>query len=181
MNTDATPENKGFELSPSSLTSFFDAITSKYFTFNGRTTRAEFWYFVFYNLVIYLFLIFIQLILGIEDFSLISIYYLFMLIPGLTINVRRLHDAGYSGWFLLVPILCFVLLFFDGTKGENAYGQDPQGRKSETIKHEKKHINNSQSKTNGYFTDIEQLSELYNRGIITKQEFEAKKKKLLDI
>lgn len=55
-----------------------------------------------------------------------------LVIPSLSITVRRLHDINYSGWWYLlvvVPVVGFlvylVLLFWRGTKGANRFGQDP--------------------------------------------------------
>ena len=87
---------------------FFYTTFKKYFNFKGRASRAEFiWW--------HIYLIVISLLLGIalsnfltnkqfEAFS--SIYGLLMLIPNLSLTVRRLHDSGNSGWLLLI---CFVL------------------------------------------------------------------------
>ena len=49
-----------------------------------------------------------------------------LLIPSLAVAVRRMHDVGKSGWFLLVPIYNLILALTEGTKGENEYGPDPK-------------------------------------------------------
>jgi uncharacterized membrane protein YhaH (DUF805 family) len=66
---------------------------------------------------------------------LIPIYGIFILIPTLSVTVRRLHDLDATGWLLLlifVPVInigfLFVLLFKAGTKGSNAYGSIPKKR-----------------------------------------------------
>ena len=103
----------------------------KYFVFEGRASRSEYWWFqlivspsyfistVFENDISYLFL-------GIT---------LFTLIPAISAGVRRLHDTNRSGFFLLISFIPFigglVLLFFlitEGTKGKNKFGPDPLKR-----------------------------------------------------
>ena len=72
--------------------------------------------------------------LAIQQVSILSgIYGLAVLIPGLAVAVRRLHDTGRSGWWLLiglVPLIgAIVLIVFmatDGEPGDNAYGPNPK-------------------------------------------------------
>jgi len=40
--------------------------------------------------------------------------------------VRRMHDVGKSGWFVLVPIYNIILVLSEGDQGENTYGPDPK-------------------------------------------------------
>jgi uncharacterized membrane protein YhaH (DUF805 family) len=56
-----------------------------------------------------------------------------VLVPGIAVGVRRLHDTGRSGWWLLigfVPLIgAIVLLVFlvgAGNAGPNAHGDDPK-------------------------------------------------------
>ncbi len=53
---------------------------------------------------------------------------LFSAAPGVAVHARRLHDAGRSGWWLLVPVAAPLLLLLPGTRGANRYGIDPRGR-----------------------------------------------------
>ena len=62
-----------------------------------------------------------------------SLYSLAILVPGLAVSIRRLHDIGKSGWWLLINIIPFVGFFWfliltvrEGDKGSNAYGPDPK-------------------------------------------------------
>lgn len=62
-----------------------------------------------------------------------SLYSLFVLLPSLAVGVRRLHDTGRSGWWMLlaiVPLVNILLLVFfiqEGATGPNEYGPDPKG------------------------------------------------------
>lgn len=108
-------------------------VLKKYAVFEGRSRRSEYWYFVLFNFIISIFLAVVDGMLG--TFGLLQgIYCLAVLIPGLAVSVRRLHDTGRSGWWLLiafVPIIgaiaLIVFMALDGTPGENEFGQNPKG------------------------------------------------------
>jgi uncharacterized membrane protein YhaH (DUF805 family) len=119
---------------------YFVKVVRNYATFSGRARRKEYWMFVLFY---FLFLIGIVLIeYGISElnlgFSTIipmdgggqgvlnASYLLVMIIPSLAVAVRRMHDVGKSGWFLLIPIYSLILAFTEGTKGDNEYGSDPK-------------------------------------------------------
>jgi uncharacterized membrane protein YhaH (DUF805 family) len=51
-----------------------------------------------------------------------------LFLPGIAVGVRRMHDVGKSGWFLLIPIYNIILCFTDGDAFTNEYGPDPKGR-----------------------------------------------------
>lgn len=88
---------------------FFGAIRvclTKYADFNGRATRAEFWWFA-------LFVTLGTAALGYLSQELASVFSVAMLLPLLAAGARRLHDIGKSGWwelFLLVPVGGLVLM-----------------------------------------------------------------------
>jgi uncharacterized membrane protein YhaH (DUF805 family) len=106
--------------------------------FSGRSRRKEYWMFTLFNIVIAIVLCILSLVLRESGvgviFSILSfIYSLAALIPGLAVSVRRLHDTGKSGWFLLLGLIPFVgpvilLVFFcmDSEPGQNAYGPNPK-------------------------------------------------------
>ena len=114
-------------------------VLKKYVLFSGRARRAEYWYFVLFNLIVTLILMVIDLVTG--TFSktlglglLGGIYALAVLLPGLGVGVRRLHDTGRSGWWLLIALIPFIgaivlIVFFaqDSTPGANPYGPNPKG------------------------------------------------------
>lgn len=66
-----------------------------------------------------------------------SIYGLAVLLPGLGVLVRRLHDTGHSGWLCLLALIpciggliLFVWLVTAGDSGDNDYGPDPKAREN---------------------------------------------------
>lgn len=103
--------------------SFIDAISSvfkHYAVFRGRARRREYWYFFVFNSLVSTALSAI----GIQE--IMGLYFLVMLLPGLAVAVRRMHDTDHSGWFLLVPIYNLILAFTEGTAGDNRFGSDPK-------------------------------------------------------
>ena len=92
----------------------------KYATFQGRARRKEYWMFFLCNCLIYF-------AIGLVGSSeLVLLYYLVVLVPSVAVAVRRMHDVGKSGWFVLIPLYNFILAISEGIKGENEYGLDPK-------------------------------------------------------
>jgi uncharacterized membrane protein YhaH (DUF805 family) len=119
------------------------AVLKKYATFSGRARRKEFWMFALFNFIIALVFSILSTIINQSSgaaagssniFSVISgLYSLAVLIPGLAVAVRRLHDTGRSGWnyFLgLIPLVGAIILIVyfcqDSQAGENQYGPNPK-------------------------------------------------------
>jgi len=93
---------------------------SKYATFSGRATRSEYWYFYLFYLIFYI----AGTVVGAAVDSQV-VMYLFIAplwLPNLAAGVRRMHDVGRSGWFLLVPIYNLILLCTASSPGSNKYG-----------------------------------------------------------
>lgn len=109
------------------------AVLKKYAVFNGRARRKEYWMFFLFNLVIGFILGFVEG-LAHEGFGILgAVYGLLVFLPGLGVAIRRLHDTGRSGWWLLlglIPLLgMIVLLIFmliDSDPAENRYGPNPK-------------------------------------------------------
>lgn len=113
-------------------------VLKKYAVFSGRARRKEYWYFVLFNIIISIILAVIDGATGTFNPAagmgfLGLAYTLFVLVPGLAVSVRRLHDTDRSGWWLLISILPLiggiVLLVFmvqDSTANENRFGANPK-------------------------------------------------------
>lgn len=100
----------------------------KYFVFEGRASRSEYWWFQLVVSPSYYISIFLE--------NEISYFFLGItlvtLIPAISVGVRRLHDSNRSGFFLLISFIPFIggiiLLFFliaEGTNGKNRFGPNP--------------------------------------------------------
>jgi uncharacterized membrane protein YhaH (DUF805 family) len=114
---------------------------NKFADFTGRAPRAEYWYFYLFNILAQLFASILDslilhdqhpIMLGTVKFGEIGtmgvLCYLGLFLPNLAVQVRRLHDRDWSGWFallLIVPLGVLVLLIIDclpGTQGPNRFG-----------------------------------------------------------
>ena len=99
----------------------------KTFTFTGRARRTEYWLFQLINMVVIYGLIGIGIAIEVAALPMVaSVIALISIIPILAVGVRRMHDVGKSGWFLLIPIYNFILTLTPGTVGTNKYGPDPK-------------------------------------------------------
>jgi uncharacterized membrane protein YhaH (DUF805 family) len=106
-------------------------VFEKFATFTGRARRAEYWYFVLANIILSVILTYVDISVGTYNMDsgnglLSSILSLVLLIPSLAVAVRRMHDVGKSGWFILIPIYNLILAVTEGEKGSNKYGPDPK-------------------------------------------------------
>ncbi|WP_422020613.1 DUF805 domain-containing protein [Roseibium sp.] len=118
-------------------------VLRKYAVFSGRASRSEYWWWILFVVIVS---IVSQIIdgavvapaLGFQAFEegagqpLSMLVSLALLLPGLGVAVRRLHDIDHSGWWfllILVPIVGFLILLYwfvqPGTKGDNQYGEAP--------------------------------------------------------
>ncbi len=116
---------------------YLDVLKNKYATFSGRARRKEYWMFLLINLVVTVVLALIDSLIGSASESgmglLSSVYSIGVLIPSLALSVRRLHDIGRTGWWVLISIIpvigAVVLLVFmllDSEPGSNRYGANPK-------------------------------------------------------
>ena len=103
-------------------------VLQNYANFSGRARRKEYWMFVLFNMIVSVVLTVIGMMAHVEFID--SIYSLAVLLPSIAVGVRRMHDVGKSGWFIIIPIYNLILACTDGEKGENAYGPDPKGQAS---------------------------------------------------
>lgn len=102
-------------------------VFENYANFNGRARRKEYWMFVLANAIISIPLNYILPLVITPTLGLIgTVYSLAVLIPSLAVGVRRMHDVGKSGWFIIIPIYNLILACTDGNQGTNEYGPDPK-------------------------------------------------------
>ena len=89
---------------------------NKYADFSGRATRSEFWWFSLFQLIV-------LVIAGVISDIFYGVVALGLLLPGLAVGARRLHDIGKTGWLLLlwlVPLIGWVLLLYWGVQPSGA-------------------------------------------------------------
>ena len=113
-------------------------VLKNYIVFDGRARRKEYWFFYLFYFIFIIALGFIDSMTGSYSANvglglLSGIFVVAMILPGVAVCVRRLHDTDRSGWWILigfVPIIggiwLLVLMVLDGTSGQNQYGSDPK-------------------------------------------------------
>lgn len=105
-------------------------VLKQYADFSGRARRKEYWMFCLFNFIFAFALGFIEgyanIFPSIEASILGNIYQIAIFIPSFAVGVRRMHDVGKSGWYLLIPIYNLILACTEGVQGENQYGPDPK-------------------------------------------------------
>jgi len=122
---------------------YLKVMKENYSNFSGRARRKEYWMFVLFMYIVLTIATFLDGALGLRfdmGYGVVSPYgwisvlvYLLHFIPSLGVAVRRLHDVGKSGWFLLIsciPIIggiwLLILICTDGESGDNTYGSNPK-------------------------------------------------------
>ncbi len=110
---------------------FQDAIRSgfaNYANFSDRSSRSEFWY---WTLAVILLEIAFYIVIAIVPLAgILGLLFLGLIIPGLAVSVRRLHDVGKSGWLLLIVFIPFagfyiLYLYLKPSGLQNQYGRGP--------------------------------------------------------
>jgi uncharacterized membrane protein YhaH (DUF805 family) len=117
--------------------SFIEAVQScfrNYVGFSGRAARSEYWYWVLFAILVDIATNLIDAGIGSTGhFGVVTIIAgLILLLPGIAVSARRLHDRNKSGWFLLLglipivgPIILIIWFCMRGTPGPNRFGPDP--------------------------------------------------------
>ena len=115
------------EHSPGHTTERSAGSIARYFSFQGRAARTEYWFFTLTLAAIASVLV---ITAKIYDTDLLILVALATLWPNLSMNVRRLHDVGKSGWYQcisLIPLIGNLLLLLEllrrGDDGVNRYGR----------------------------------------------------------
>ena len=173
------------------------------FKFNGRINRYEFFiyggplFFAILGIATIPFIIiesytvsssfnqsnFFSVIFGI-------IFGLFFIVHQFAVYIKRLHDLNKSGWFLLwqfLPIVGHILIFvlcwfYKGTKGNNNYGADPNnyyGIDPNYKEKPKPSYGKFKFKKNKIEERLEELKQLLDKKIISKEEYEVQRKKII--
>jgi uncharacterized membrane protein YhaH (DUF805 family) len=111
--------------------SWYLKVLSQYAQFNGRARRKEYWFYALFNFIVSLLLTLIGRLIHLNWLD--YLYGLLVFIPTLAVTVRRLHDTGRRGWWILIELIpiigTIILLIFvclDSQPGTNKYGPNPK-------------------------------------------------------
>jgi uncharacterized membrane protein YhaH (DUF805 family) len=114
-------------------------VLKNYAVVTGRAHRTEYWFFQLFNFLAIVILVILDGITGTLSEGagmgiLSGIYVLAVFIPSIAVAVRRLHDSGKSGWWILIVfvplvggLILLVFTLLDSTPGDNQYGPNPKG------------------------------------------------------
>ena len=117
---------------------WFMTALKNYAVFSGRSRRSEYWYFALFYLIFYAVAAVVDVMAGTYDRAsgigiFTGILTLAFLVPSLSVSVRRLHDTGRTGWWLLIAlvpvvggIVLLVFLAQDSEAGGNRFGANPK-------------------------------------------------------
>ncbi|QXP67815.1 DUF805 domain-containing protein [Polaribacter sp. AHE13PA] len=118
---------------------YLKVVKEHYADFNGRARREEYWMFTLFNAIISIVIsvVFAGIGIALESPLLTGLSYIYtlaVLVPSLAVLVRRLHDTGKSGWFILIGLIpligaiwLLVILCTDSVSGANKWGENPKG------------------------------------------------------
>jgi uncharacterized membrane protein YhaH (DUF805 family) len=117
--------------------SWFLLALGRYAQFSGRSRRKEYWFFTLFFVLASIVAMGLDMALGTMDeetgLGVVSgLLSLAALLPSIAVTVRRLHDTGRSGWWMLIfliPLLGLVGFYFmvkNGDPGDNQFGPNPK-------------------------------------------------------
>lgn len=98
-------------------------------SFHGRIRRTEFGL----TYLIYLFCLLIVTIISDNENDWVGVLILLPAYVVIVAGIKRCHDRGNSGWWILIPFYIFVMLFGDSDYGPNEYGDNPKGQGNEAF------------------------------------------------
>ena len=174
--------NNNYGPAPRSM-NFGEAIGTclkKFFVFEGRASRSEFWpYFFVY--------MFGSLILDVStettQMPIIGIITLIVslggMLPMISVGCRRMHDINKSGWWQLIPIYNLILWAQDSSSGTSQTRSSRSRDYSEAPTRDYSEAPRSRSGKNDLTDELEELQELYEDGTLSEAQFKKAKKKLL--
>jgi len=148
------------------------AVLQKYATFEGRARRKEYWMYALFTTLISIVLMIVDSVAGLTKLAggqispLNTLYGLAVLIPGLAVMVRRLHDTNHSGFWILILFVPFVgviilllWLIKEGDSRSNEFGPNPKARERSRYDDEDDEEDNRRSRRRSKRRDEEEDEE----------------------
>ena len=144
----------------------------KYFVFEGRASKSEFWYFFLVYTVGSILLSFIaRAVMSAPLLILAGLVTYGTIIPMISVGCRRMHDINKSGWWQCIPIYNLILWAEDSSSGT------PQRSSSESRNYSEPP--RSRSGKSDLTDELEELQQLYEDGTLSEAQFKKAKNKLL--
>ncbi len=106
------------------------SVLNNYTNFQGRSRRSEFWWWTLAYFIGYMVIVFIGGVVSAAEL-LGGIFVLALVIPNLAVSVRRFHDIGKSGWWILISLIpllgliAIIYFFVQPSEGPNKFGEGP--------------------------------------------------------
>jgi len=170
MNNRFGPEPKSVDFGES-----VKICLSKYFVFEGRASRSEFWFFFLVYIVSNIVLEFTKATNSSILIILSAIFSYGTIIPMVSAGCRRMHDIDKSGWFQMIPIYNLILWSQESSVRRSTRSRSTKERSTKNYKYD-----NNQSISPSDLTDeLEELKMLYEDGTLSEAQFKKAKKKLL--
>ena len=114
-------------------TSINEVVVKKYVEFEGRASRPEYWWFALATFILSILVSIILFKAPMTASAINGLISLALLVPSIGVGIRRLHDIGKSGWWLLIALIPFVgaiiaiyWLAQPSQEGDNQYGPRPK-------------------------------------------------------
>ena len=105
---------------------FFQSVSSvfdKYTTGAGRAGRSEYWWWTLFVFIASFGAGILDGLIGSDSINIFAnIVSLVVFLPNLCVAIRRCHDSGHSGWWVICPIVNLVMMFLPSDPNENEYG-----------------------------------------------------------
>ena len=144
----------------------------KYFVFEGRASKSEFWYFFLVYTVGSILLSFIaRAVMSAPLLILAGLVTYGTIIPMISVGCRRLHDINKSGWWQCIPIYNLILWAEDSSSGTPQRSSSQSRNFSEPSR--------SRSGKTDLTDELEELQQLYEDGTLSEAQFKKAKNKLL--
>ena len=170
MNNRFGPEPKPVDFGES-----ISICLSKYFVFEGRASRSEFWYFF----LVYMLSNIVSEFTKTSDSSILIILAAIVsygtIIPMVSAGCRRMHDIDKSGWFQMIPIYNLILWSQESSSGSSSGSKPKRERSTKSYNYDR----NQSSSSNDLTDELEELQALYEDGTLSEAQFKKAKKKLL--
>ena len=176
MNNNYGPEPKSMDFGES-----IGTCLRKYFVFEGRASRSEFWYFILFSCICG-FVIGIVVSMSGGTQNVVTLLILPFMIPMWAVGARRLHDTGKTGWLQLLSLTVIgniPLIIWWANEGTTKGYTESIKRRASVRDYNDAPKQRSRSGKADLTDELEELQELYEDGTLSEEQFKKAKEKLL--